>query len=249
MGTVYPGIEGQVILVVGAAGDLGHCIADELSSAGALVVRSDRRVPEEGTPAGEDFFACDVMVREQVDELVKNVVDRHGRLDAAVAAAGVSVRQSALEVGLDNWDHVLGVNLTGAFHLAQASARTMVPTGGGNIVLLGSWTGRDPSRDLMTYCVSKAGLDMLCRCLALELAGHGIRVNVVAPGVIDAGVSAQIFKEVPERREAFMKVVPLGRLGESSDVAASVAFLLSDAAAYVTGSTLVVDGGIRLVST
>lgn len=248
MRTVYAGIEGQVILVVGAAGDLGQCIADELSTSGAVVVRSDRRLPDNGARPGEDFLTCDVVAREQVDELVEQVVDRHGRLDAVVVAAGVTVREPALEVDMHNWDHVLAVNLTGAFHVAQASARAMVPIGGGKIVLVGSWVGRYPSRDLMAYCVSKAGLDMLCRCLALELAEHRVRVNLVAPGVIDAGVSAQVFKEVPERREALRNAVPLGRLGESSDVAASVAFLLSNAAAYVTGSTLVVDGGIRLVS-
>ncbi len=242
------GIDGQLVLVTGAAGDLGRAICTELLARGATVVGSDRR-RQDGWKTGEGqsfFVVCDVTDRQQVDELVRQTVERHGRIDGLVASAGIVHRQEALDVDPATWDEVLAVNLTGAFHTAQSTARAMVQSGGGRIVLIGSWIGRYPSRGLLTYCVSKAGMDMLCRCLALELAEHQVRVNLVAPGVIDAGVSAQIFRQFPERREEMESVVPLGRLGEPSDVAACVAFLLSDASAYVTGSSFVVDGGIRL---
>ena len=114
------------------------------------------------------------------------------------------------------------------------------------VLFIGSWIGANAARGLLPYCVSKAGLDMLAQCLALELAPHGIRVNVVAPGVVDAGVSAQIFRDIPARRQAMEAVIPLGTLGTAEQVADAVAYLLSDAAEYITGTTLVVDGGIRL---
>jgi NAD(P)-dependent dehydrogenase (short-subunit alcohol dehydrogenase family) len=241
-------LDGQVVIVTGAAGDLGRAICAELSSLGATVVGTDRRRAEQWSegeqPSG--FVVCDVTDRRQVDGLVQQTLSGYGRVNGMVAAAGIVHRQEVLDVDPGTWDEVLGVNLTGAFHSAQSAARAMVQNGGGRIVLIGSWIGRYPSRGLLSYCVSKAGLDMLCRCLALELAEHQVRVNLVAPGVIDAGVSAQIFRQVPERREEMASVVPLGRLGEPSDVAACVAFLLSDRSGYVTGSSIVVDGGIRL---
>lgn len=248
VGLIHGGIDGQVVVVTGAAGDLGRAICAELSGLGATVVGSDRRRPDGWAKdeEGSGFVVCDVTDREQVDGLVQQTLSRYGHIDGLVAAAGIVHRQEVLDVDPSTWDEVLGVNLTGAFHSAQSAAQAMVQGGGGRIVLIGSWIGRYPSRGLLSYCVSKAGLDMLCRCLALELAEHQVRVNLVAPGVIDAGVSAQIFRQVPERREEMASVVPLGRLGEPSDVAACVAFLLSDRSGYVTGSSIVVDGGIRL---
>jgi NAD(P)-dependent dehydrogenase (short-subunit alcohol dehydrogenase family) len=139
------------------------------------------------------------------------------------------------------------VNLTGAFHIAQAAAAILVAQGrSGVLIFTGSWVADVPSRGIMPYCVSKAGLQMLARCMALELAPHGIRANVVAPGVIDAGVSGQIFREFPERRAPFEAMVPLGTLGTPAQVAQAAVFLGSDAASYITGATLRVDGGASL---
>ena len=137
----------------------------------------------------------------------------------------------------DEWTQVLDVNLDGAFHVAQEAAAAMVRQERPGVLLFsGSWVGEVPSRGLLPYCVSKAGVQMLARCLALELAPHGIRANVVAPGVLDAGVSAQIFRAFPERRAPFQKIVPLGTLGTAEQVADAFVFLASDAAAYITGT-------------
>ncbi len=116
----------------------------------------------------------------------------------------------------------------------------------GVLLFTGSWAGEVPSRGLLPYCVSKAGMQMLARCLALELAPHGIRANVVAPGVLDAGLSAQIFRQFPERRQPFERIIPLGTLGTAEQVADAMVFLASDAASYITGATLLVDGGASL---
>ncbi len=233
-----PSLAGKVVVVTGGAGDLGRSIGRRLERAGAIVIGCD----VEPRPGVE---ACDVTDRDSVDSLISRVLDRHGSLDAMVAGAGVVERAAAIDIKEASWSRVIGINLTGAFHAAQSAARAM-DGHGGSIVFIGSWIGVAPARDLMSYCVSKAGIDMLARCLALELAPSGIRVNVVAPGVVDAGVSAQIFREAPERRAAMEQVIPLGRLADAEDVSTCVEFLLSERSAYVTGTTLVVDGGIRL---
>ena len=231
-------LTGKVVVVTGGAGDLGRSIGERLAREGAVAVACD----VVGGPAVEQ---CDVTDRGSVDAAVARVLERHGALDAVVAGAGVVERSAALDLDPASWSRVIETNLTGAFHVAQAAARAMSERGG-SIVLIGSWIGAAPARDLMSYCVSKAGMDMLSRCLALELAGRRIRVNVVAPGVVEAGVSAQIFREAPDRRAAMERVVPVGRLANADDVSECVLFLLSERSSYVTGTTLVVDGGIRL---
>ena len=231
-------LEAKVIGVTGASGDLGRSILARLEQAGATAVGCDLR-------EGAGVEGCDVTERASIDGFVKRIIERHGRLDAMVAGAGVVERSPALDLEEASWSRVIGINLTGAFHTAQSAARAMGGRGG-SIVFIGSWIGVAPARDLMSYCVSKAGIEMLARCLALELAPRGIRVNVVAPGVVEAGVSAQIFREAPERRREMEQVIPIGRLSQPDDVSDCVEFLLSERSSYVTGTTLVVDGGIRL---
>lgn len=231
-------LEGKVVAVTGGAGDIGRSILTRLERAGAIAIGCD-------IDAGQGIERCDVTDRTSVDSFVEKVLTRHGCLDGMVAGAGVVERSAAIELDEASWSRVLGINLTGAFHAAQAGALAMEGRGG-SIVFIGSWIGVAPARDLMSYCVSKAGIEMLARCLALELAPHAVRVNVVAPGVVEAGVSAQIFREAPERRREMEQVIPIGRLSQPEDVSSCVEFLLSEQASYVTGTTLVVDGGIRL---
>ena len=231
-------LSGKVVVVTGGAGDLGRSIVQRLERAGAIAIGCD-------VVAGPGVEQCDVTDRGSVDELVHGVVERYGALHAMVAGAGVVERAAAIDLKPSSWSRVIGINLTGAFHAAQSAARVMGDEGG-SIVFIGSWIGSAPARDLMSYCVSKAGMDMMARCLALELAPRKVRVNVVAPGVVEAGVSAQIFREAPDRRSAMEAVIPLGRLAEPDDVSSCVEFLLSGSSSYVTGASLVVDGGIRL---
>jgi len=241
----------RVFVVTGAGGDIGRALVSGLCARGAVVVASDVIAQADGEAlfrGGEaSYLQADVRRPEDVDRLLTVTLDRHGHVDGLVAAAGVAHWATALEVTHEEWRHVLEVNLEGVFLIAQAVGKELVRSGRrGAMAFVGSWIGAAAARGLMPYSVSKAGLDMLAQCLALELAPHGIRVNVVAPGVVDAGVSAQIFRDVPERRKAMEDIIPLGSLGRSEQVADAVAYLLSDAAEYVTGTTLVVDGGIRL---
>jgi NAD(P)-dependent dehydrogenase (short-subunit alcohol dehydrogenase family) len=248
-------LEERVFLVTGAGGDIGRALVSGLCARGARVAASDVLGQADGQALFDEaaeapvvsYFQADVRRPEEVDSLLAAVIERYGRIDGLVAAAGVAHWATALEQTHEQWRHVLDVNLEGAYLAAQAVSRELVRSGQrGAIAFVGSWIGSAAARGLLPYCVSKAGLDMLAQCLALELAPHGIRVNVVAPGVVDAGVSAQIFREIPARRHAMEAVIPLGCLGRPEQVADAVSFLLSDAAEYVTGTTLVVDGGIRL---
>lgn len=246
-----PDLEKKVVVVTGACGDLGQAIVSGLASRGARVVASDLH-PEDEAPGalrqGETSYQrCDVRRVPEIRALLGDTWSAHGQVDGLVAAAGIVPWLPALEVTPEQWQQVIDVNLTGAFLSAQAAAKTMSDHNWpGAIVMIGSWIGVAPANRLLPYCVSKAGIDMVARCLALECGPLGVRVNVVAPGVVDAGVSAAVFREAPERRRALEEVVPLGSLGTAGQVADAVAFLLSDEAYYVTGETLVVDGGLRL---
>jgi NAD(P)-dependent dehydrogenase (short-subunit alcohol dehydrogenase family) len=242
----------RVFLVTGAGGDIGRALVSGLSACGASVVASDVLGQADGealfgAAAAVSYVQADVRRPDDVDRLLSAATDRYRHIDGLVAAAGVAHWATALDQTYEQWRHVLDVNLEGAYLAALAVSRELVRAGRpGAITFIGSWIGAAAARGLLPYCVSKAGLEMLTQCLALELAPHAIRVNLVAPGVVDAGVSAQIFRDIPARRQAMEAVIPLGRLGRPEQVADAVAYLLSDSAEYVTGTTLVVDGGIRL---
>lgn len=247
-------LDNRVVLITGGCGDIGRATVAAFLREGAVVVATDtlgsgeaRATLDAGGLFAADYHCCDVRDRAAVADVIAKVVAGRGRLDVVVANAGITRSTPILEVSPQEWSEVLDVNLSGAYHVAQEGARAMVRAGTPGVLLFtGSWVGEVPSRGLLPYCVSKAGVQMLARCMALELAPRGIRANVVAPGVLDAGVSARIFREFPERRAPFQQMIPMGRLGTADQVAQALVFLASDAAAYITGSTLLVDGGASL---
>ena len=246
---------GAVAIVTGAGGGIGSAIALKLAEAGIAVACADLDPRRAGTAAGAITaaggralaFAVDITNRASVDDFVTAVEARLGPVSILVNNAGVIDYASVLELTEAAWDRVLGTNLKGAFFCVQAAASSMVRRGaGGVIVNVTSISAELPEPDCLHYGVAKAGLAHMTRTLALDLAQYGIRVAAVAPGTIRTPMNAELLQD-PAIVQSRLRNIPLGRLGEPADVADTVAFLVSDAARYVTGSTLWVDGGMMLV--
>jgi 2-deoxy-D-gluconate 3-dehydrogenase len=212
------------VLVTGASRGIGRAIAARLAQDGWHVETADRT-------GGVDLADLD-QARRAVEGLEQ--------IDALVANAGIAVRRPALDHSVDDWEHVLRVNLTSVFVLAQAASRRMVEAGGGRIVLLASMTSFVGGRNVAAYAASKGAIAQLTKALSNELAGRGVLVNAIAPGFIETDLTADM--EDSRRREADARI-PLGRWGKPEDIAGPVSWLLSDDARYVTGAVIPVDGG------
>ena len=243
-------LSGRVALVTGAGRGFGRTIARRLAAAGARVVvhyRGSREgaaaVVAEIRAAGGDArtVAGDLTEGGEAARVVEETTEAFGRLDVLVNNAGSYPLAGLLEVSAVQWDEVLAANLKSAVFCTQAAARTMAAAEGGAIVNVSSISAFRPSPDLVHYSVAKAGLEMLTRSAAVELGPKGIRVNAVAPGLIwREGIEAAW----PEGVTAYRAKAPLGRIGQPEDVADACLFLASPAARWITGVTLVVDGGV-----
>lgn len=241
----------RAVVVTGAGAGLGAAIAASLAAAGATVGVLDRepeavaRVVAELGDAAVGLVA-DVGDSPSLEAALDAFAAATGRAapDGLVANAGIVRFGPLLDLDEAAWRTVVDVNLTGTFLSARAVARRMVAEGrGGSIVAITSMNGVAPGPNAGAYGTTKAGVGLLVRQAAIEWGPHGIRINAVAPGLIDAGMSEPIYADDVVRR-ARTERVPLGRLGTAADVAAMVAFLLSDDAAYVTGTEVLVDGGV-----
>jgi 3-oxoacyl-[acyl-carrier protein] reductase len=242
-------VDGRVAIVIGAARGIGAAIAERLVEEGGRIVIADtleadgRATAEKLSEQGEaTFVATDVSRKESVDALVEASLARFGRVDILVQNAGIYPYTMLPDIPVEEWDAVLGVNLRGCFLAIQACARPMRAQRYGRMVLTSSITGpRVTSPGHGHYSASKAGINGLIRAAAIELAPDGITVNGVEPGnIMTEGLQAE---RAPEYIRAMERSVPLGRLGRPRDVAHAVLFLASDEAAYVTGTTIVIDGG------
>ena len=234
-------------MITGGAGEIGLVVAAEFVRRGATVTLLDKVIPEAAQLAIEQMGAQFVQVDVSDQQSVTAVVESLPQIDVAIANAGVHRGARFLDLSLENWKLMLDVNLTGAFLFCQAAARRMVARGeGGTILVTGSWVQNVPHVDNTGYCTSKSGVAMLAKCMALELGEHGIRVNVVAPGIVNAGMARRQLKIDPVFAQTATKEIPLGRLQTAEQVAQAAAFLCSDEAESVTGATLLVDGGLSL---
>jgi NAD(P)-dependent dehydrogenase (short-subunit alcohol dehydrogenase family) len=221
-------------IVTGAGRGLGLAIADRLRTDGFEVVGID-------VDGASGTVTCDVTDHDAVETLVASLPHAPA---AVVNNAGIVRFGSLLDVSDAEFRRVVDVNLIGVFTVARIAARRMVADGvGGAIVNITSINGVSPGLNSGAYGSTKAAVALLTRQMALEWGTHRIRVNAVAPGLIDAGMSEPIYAD-PEAREARSGRVPLGRLGTSGDIASAVSFLLSDQAAYITGTEMIVDGGV-----
>jgi NAD(P)-dependent dehydrogenase (short-subunit alcohol dehydrogenase family) len=252
-------LEGHVAVISGGLGDIGREVALELARAGADIALCDLRPPAEAAKALSElralgrrarFDQLDVGDALAVEAWVASVEAEWGAPSLIIANAAAVTVAGIQRVTPEEWRQELRTNLDGSFHLAQAAVKRLVAERKpGRVVFIGSWAASTPHPHITAYCVSKAGMRMLCKCMALELAPHGILVNEVAPGFVDAGFSRQQYELYPEAREKNRQQVPLQRLIEAPEVARQVFFLCDPANRHMTGTALTMDGGLSLIST
>ena len=244
--TINFGLKGRICIVTGGAQGIGEACARRFAREGAVVVMADID-DAKGHALAEKlhgtFIHCDVGSSADVQVLVQQTLAAHGRIDVLVNNAGMFKAADFLNVTEADFDEVLRVNLKGAFLVGQAVAREMAKTGGGAIVNMSSVNGVLAIPNIASYNVSKGGINQLTRVMALALADKGIRVNAVAPGTIATELAAKAVLTSEEARQKIMSRTPLKRLGSPEEIADVVAFLASDAASYMTGEIVVVDGG------
>jgi NAD(P)-dependent dehydrogenase (short-subunit alcohol dehydrogenase family) len=244
-------LDGLGVAITGAAGDIGLAMAVEIANRGAHVTMIDcvpesiagPRVASVAALGPCSYHVADVTDRAAVDQVLAAI----DPLDVAIGNAGIVMPAPFLEVSAEQWQQQLSVNLTGCFNVGQAAARIMVERRRpGKIIFTGSWVGEIPWPEIAVYSVTKAGIRMLARSMARELAQHRIRVNVVAPGIVFAGMARQQYETDPQYARRASTAIPLGEFGTAEQIAQAAAFLCSRDSDYMTGSVLLVDGGASL---
>lgn len=242
---------GKGVLVTGAGGGIGSVTARRFAMEGARVVLFDRKeeLVAEAAAACRDAgaevwsFAVDQTDREAVERTVNAAWAAAGRIDVLFANAGYGKFSTFLATSLREWTRHVDVNLHGTFHICQEVARRMVEDRGGGAIVVNASSGAVLHADqLSAYCVTKSALRMLAIGMASELGGHRIRVNSIMPGVIESPMTSPMLAEQPHR-DVILAETPVGRLGRPEDVASLVCFLASDDAAYITGESILIDGG------
>lgn len=246
------GIEGKVALVTGGARGIGKAVVDGLAEAGAIVAAVD--LVEAGPfRSGVTSFVADVGDPAAVARVVDDVERELGPIGIGASVAGVLKPGSVVETSDEDWAATFAVNSTGVFTVLREISRRMVPRGGGVLVTVGSNAAGVPRSGMAAYAASKAAATMLTRCLGLELAGSGIRCNIVSPGSTDTDMQRLLWTDEngPDRviagnPEQFRVGIPLGRIADPADIADAVLFLASDRARHITMQNLYVDGGATL---
>jgi 3-oxoacyl-[acyl-carrier protein] reductase len=244
-------LNGQVALVTGAARGLGRCISQTLAAAGAKVACIDVNVESladtvaaiRAAGGTAEPIACDVTDSKRVGEVVEEVLKLWGALHLLVNNAGITRDNVIVRMKDEQWDAVININLRGTFLFTRAAARPMMKARQGRIINIASVSGLMGNPGQVNYSASKAGVIGLTRTVACELASRNITVNAVAPGFIATDMTAALGEDILQE---VRKEIPLGRLGEPQDVADAVLFLASDAASFITGHILTVDGGLTV---
>lgn len=243
----------QRVIITGGAGDIGSGMGTRLALDGFAVTLVDARVPEDefaflssigGEPGQISFRQADVRNRADIDSILSEFA---ADTTTVIANAGIVKSSPFLDITAEQWQEQLDINLTGVFNTLQSAARLFSSKKKkGHIILTGSWVGKVPWPEIAAYSVTKAGVEMLAKSAARELAPQEIRVNVIAPGIVRAGLAKHQLETEPQYARRVAKVIPLGDLQTVEQVAAVASFLCSDGGNYFTGSTLLADGGASL---
>jgi len=249
-------LAGKNILITGAMGAIGEVIVETLMAHGAHVIASDVIAPKEAATRAASrnwdhgryvYVQADVTRSEEVQSLMEKSLQFTGKLDIALCHAGIVHAAPILQYTAEDWDRILQVNLRGAFLVAQAAAKRMVEQKvAGKILFTTSWVQDVSWPEIVPYSVSKSGMRTLMRGMARELADQGIRVNAVAPGIVGVGMAKRQWDTEPDYRRRAEKAIPLGYMQTAESVADAMVFLCSAASDYMTGATLLVDGGCSL---
>ena len=249
-------LENKVAIITGARRGIGKAVALAFARAGAHLVISDlviadnklNKVAQEIEKLGNKSIRLKIDISQQIDieKMVDTTLNEFSKIDILVNCAGVWIPgQTLLECNEENWDKVINTNLKGTYQCCQACGKVMVKQNSGNIINLSSQVGINPGAGVGAYSISKAGIIMLTRQLALELGEYNIRVNAIAPGIVKTDFNLS-FWQGPEKEKRAAKSVPLGRLAEPEDIADCAIFLASNQSRYITGEILKVDGGWRV---
>lgn len=248
----YPGFDltGRTAVVIGGTSGIGRAIAHGLAQAGADVVCSSRRSEEVEKTAGEIEglgrktirCASDVSDRASIERLLAECVGAFGKVDILVNSAGRTKREPTVEQNEEDWNAVLETNLNGTLRACQVFGRHMIGNGYGRIINIASLSTFVSLFEVAAYSASKAAVASLTKSLAIEWAKNGVNVNAIAPGVFRTALNQKLLDETPRGQE-FLTRTPMGRFGNVEELAGAAVFLASEAASYVTGEVLVVDGG------
>jgi 3-oxoacyl-[acyl-carrier protein] reductase len=230
----------RTVLVTGGSKGIGRGIAERLSRTGHRVAATYR---SGDVPAGVFGVPCDITDPTQVEAAFTQVEAALGPVEVVVANAGITRDTLLMRMSDDDWDAVIATNLTGSFRVARRAARAMLRGRFGRLVFISSVVGQLGSAGQVNYAASKSGLVGLARSLARELGSRGVTANVVAPGFVETDMTAELGAELVKKYTA---QIPLGRLGSVADIAATVEFLVSDSAGYITGALIPVDGGLGM---
>jgi NAD(P)-dependent dehydrogenase (short-subunit alcohol dehydrogenase family) len=249
-------LAGKAILITGGLGAIGRVAVTRLAEHSAQIAVNDilpeddgrKIIRESGWPDQRVIYVrADVTRPDQAQLAVARTVERFSRLDVAFCHAGMAHSCPIVTYSEQEWDKILDINLKSAFLVAQASARAMIERGvRGKIIFTSSWVQDVPWPDITPYNVTKSGIKALMRGMARELAAHGIRVNSIAPGIVAVGMAKRQWDTEPDYRRRAEKAIPLGTMQPPESVADAMIFLASGAADYLTGATLLVDGGCSL---
>ena len=249
-------LDRKIVLITGGLGAIGKVVVSSLLSHSARVAVNDLLSIEQARQVGKElawpndrfiYVRADVTKPQGADELVSKTLEAFRRLDVALCHAGMAHTCPILQYSEAEWDTIMSLNLKSAFLVAQAAARAMVERDiRGKIIFTSSWVQDVPWPDITPYNVTKSGMKMLMKGMARELAGKGIRVNALAPGIVGVGMGKRQWDTEPDYRRRAERAIPLGYLQPPESVADAILFLCSEASDYITGTTLLADGGCSL---